>query len=508
MTSPDEVRQSIRRIQEFPAPSLARQDLEQPFSFSTVVEPAEKLIRLYGQITLSTIDDLPDKHLDTIKKQADADFQRFEQILNFDPMKEGSGRTRDTLIQQLRDGYQATFDQIHMFISYGASIKPRDAIQPAAKDIAITAVKWLIPSMSALMVILGYVAESAHQALLGFDFGNLGTTEYIWASGAIVRDIVLLLVLALFNDRPFFPAIDFETVFGTGCVILCFFMFALVREAVFPTLRTGSRHISLLVVVGAITLVRVAAVDLPLTRIENVLVSGTSSVEKLLSESPAANVPAVLTRYASALYEIIVCARNPTVSTKAPPIHCKPNGMYWARLDRIVGITALSALIVAGFGIWLFFNSSYAGIAVGSGLLVIYSVFALPYAYGKLKRSTEYEYAVVQLKTAILDPPGAEVKRAKTTGIVPLQARAHSTKTAASDELRLQPAMILVRGERFVKLYVDHRVPCPSGKMIYEWRFWEGSLSEIVLLREIQRKDVIELKFSKGSPGCEPIESP
>lgn len=504
MTKSEEAKEAIKRIQELSSENFARKEL-QHLNFNAVVEPAERLIRLYRRLSLSTMDDLPEEYLDAIKDRANANLALFDRILRFESSIENPVQVRDALIKQAHDEYKPTFDQIHAYISYGSSIRRRSTIPSEGRDIAITTVKWLIPSLSVLMVWLGYIAESAHQSLLGFDFGNLGTTEYIWTTGAIMRETLVTLFLAPFIGRPPFRT-DFETIFGIVSIVVVL-VFVIVTWLDFQKFTEVARCRSLLGVLLVITLVRVGAVDLPLTRIENVLVSGSSSVEKLLSEAPAANVPAVLTQLAARLYAIMVCARDSTVSTQKPPIHCTQEGEYRARLDRIFGTTALSTLIVIGFGIWLFFNSTSSRVAVTAALLVFYSVFALPYAYGKLKRSTEYELAVVQLKTAILDPPSADLGRAGA-GASSSPAGAVRVQKAVTQELRLQPAMILVRGDRFVKLYVDHRVTCPNGKIVYEWRFWEGSLSEIVLLREIQRKDVIELKFSKGPPGCEPIESP
>lgn len=86
MSQLEETQESLSRMQAFDPKSLAREEeLGRNFDFSAIVAPASRLIRLYNQLGLSTLDDFPDKILVEIKQQADADFNRFQQVLDFDP---------------------------------------------------------------------------------------------------------------------------------------------------------------------------------------------------------------------------------------------------------------------------------------------------------------------------------------------------------------------------------------------------------------------------------------
>lgn len=114
---------SLERIQKFDCDSLSREEeLGQAFNFAGAIEPARRLIRLYKQMSTSVIEDFPDNHVTQIKKQADADFNRFQQILSFDPKEQTNTiAQRDTLIKQITDSYNGAFNTLYPYISYGVS---------------------------------------------------------------------------------------------------------------------------------------------------------------------------------------------------------------------------------------------------------------------------------------------------------------------------------------------------------------------------------------------------
>jgi hypothetical protein len=86
------------------------------------LEPAGKLVRLYKQLSPGALDDLPPNQLDVVKSQADADHQRFSQILSFDIAKDPNpSQTRTGFISQIKVAYDNTFNQLFPLISYGMS---------------------------------------------------------------------------------------------------------------------------------------------------------------------------------------------------------------------------------------------------------------------------------------------------------------------------------------------------------------------------------------------------
>ncbi|SIT08964.1 hypothetical protein SAMN05421686_109129 [Thalassolituus maritimus] len=125
MSQLEETQESLSRMQAFDPKSLAREeDLGRNFDFSAIVAPASKLIRLYNQLGLTTLDDFPGPILTQIKQQADADFNRFQQVLDFDPttvQNQNPTQPRDQLIQQVTNAYDPAFQKLFPFISYGTS---------------------------------------------------------------------------------------------------------------------------------------------------------------------------------------------------------------------------------------------------------------------------------------------------------------------------------------------------------------------------------------------------
>ncbi|MCV6005325.1 hypothetical protein OFO99_38395, partial [Escherichia coli] len=73
---------------------------------------------------LSTLEDFPDGILVQIKQIADADFNRFQQALDFDPTtveNQNPTQPRDQIVQQVVAAYDQTFQKLFPFISYGTS---------------------------------------------------------------------------------------------------------------------------------------------------------------------------------------------------------------------------------------------------------------------------------------------------------------------------------------------------------------------------------------------------
>ncbi len=122
MSAIEEAKESLERMQQFDCESLVRdEELGQHFNFSQAVEPSKKLVRLYGQISSTVLDDFPELIANQIKQQADADFNRFQQILDFDPKQQNAAQTRDSIVSQISGAYDAAFQNIYPFISYGVS---------------------------------------------------------------------------------------------------------------------------------------------------------------------------------------------------------------------------------------------------------------------------------------------------------------------------------------------------------------------------------------------------
>lgn len=115
-----ETQASLQRIQEFDPKTLTRiDDLGAQLSFEDAVKPAQRLIDLFKRIPISILGDLVDQQLQSIKSLADAEYNRFKQILDFSADQNNAYQTRNTLIQQVAGSYNSVFPQLWQFIAYG-----------------------------------------------------------------------------------------------------------------------------------------------------------------------------------------------------------------------------------------------------------------------------------------------------------------------------------------------------------------------------------------------------
>ena len=73
-------------LQTFDVKTLSqREDLGKDFHFGDAVEPGKRLVELYKRLSLSALDDFPQKELTTVKNKANEDYTLFDEILKFDP---------------------------------------------------------------------------------------------------------------------------------------------------------------------------------------------------------------------------------------------------------------------------------------------------------------------------------------------------------------------------------------------------------------------------------------
>ncbi|WP_257307003.1 hypothetical protein [Geothrix campi] len=113
-----EAKEALEAIQSFDVKSLIRErELGELSSFREVVEPAERLISLFRQISPETLEDLPTNILQGhIRDYAIQVMAYFNQILAFQPAQ-GQG-ARDQLISQITNYYVPTFSTLFPLIAY------------------------------------------------------------------------------------------------------------------------------------------------------------------------------------------------------------------------------------------------------------------------------------------------------------------------------------------------------------------------------------------------------
>jgi hypothetical protein len=121
ITLRQETEKSLIRLQQFDANHLVREELGKDLNFQEVLPAAERLLRLYNQIPITVLEDLPQDKLTILQNQANADFNRLEEIQKFSARQNDAYNVRNNLIQQIEKAYQGTFNQLHPIISYSTS---------------------------------------------------------------------------------------------------------------------------------------------------------------------------------------------------------------------------------------------------------------------------------------------------------------------------------------------------------------------------------------------------
>lgn len=118
----DNAKQSVQRMQDFdPIALVQEQRLGLEMSFSAVVTPAQRLINLYKRLPLEVLEDLPDQLANQVREQADADFNRLQAVMGFNPNQNDPGTVHMNLINEVIGGYTKAFGRLHPIISYGVS---------------------------------------------------------------------------------------------------------------------------------------------------------------------------------------------------------------------------------------------------------------------------------------------------------------------------------------------------------------------------------------------------
>jgi hypothetical protein len=113
---------SLGRIQQFDVKELERSNsLGITFSFVDAVKPAQDVVDLYKRIPITALSDFTDEQLNSIKGQANADFQIFDTILKFDPKTDGTAQRRQGIINQVQGRRDAVFKELWQYIAYGVA---------------------------------------------------------------------------------------------------------------------------------------------------------------------------------------------------------------------------------------------------------------------------------------------------------------------------------------------------------------------------------------------------
>lgn len=118
----ESTRDALNRVQQFDAATLSREaDLGKQMNFFEAVAPSQALIDIFRRIPLTALDDFSDVQLNVISQQAQADFNVFKQILEFNATAGNAATIRTNIINTLKTRRDQLFDQLWQYVAYGVA---------------------------------------------------------------------------------------------------------------------------------------------------------------------------------------------------------------------------------------------------------------------------------------------------------------------------------------------------------------------------------------------------
>ena len=114
--------EALERVQTFDPETLGRvDDLGRQMNFAEAVKPAEAIIAIYRRIPMSALPDFTDIQLNAILVQANADYNVFKQILDFNAASSDAVVTRANILVSIKVRRDQLFDQLWQYVAYGVA---------------------------------------------------------------------------------------------------------------------------------------------------------------------------------------------------------------------------------------------------------------------------------------------------------------------------------------------------------------------------------------------------
>lgn len=115
-----EAKTSLERMQKYDPNTLAREgELGAALNFKDAVPHARRLIDLYIQLPLESVEWFNQGQASQLKAVADGDYNILNEIMTFDPAKGHGSNEKKQWINQLEQTYEQTFQQLAPWIAYG-----------------------------------------------------------------------------------------------------------------------------------------------------------------------------------------------------------------------------------------------------------------------------------------------------------------------------------------------------------------------------------------------------
>lgn len=213
-----DAQESLERIQSFDPKDLDRaSDLGRELNFSEAIPSAEKITALYKRVPISILQELTDQQLNQIKASADADFNRFNQVLAFSAAQPNAAQARTNLLNQIVQSYDATFQVLWQFIAFAVATvtdtsileSHARAILQSIEDRAEKLTKGLADKSKAAQDVLDHIQKVAaeqgvsQQALFFKERADEHAADSIWWRNATLVMGGVIILFALLSSLAF-----------------------------------------------------------------------------------------------------------------------------------------------------------------------------------------------------------------------------------------------------------------------------------------------------------------
>jgi len=380
---------------------------------------------------------------------------------------------------------------------FGRARKHAETPLDPGRAIAAAIAKWLIPSVSALFVVTGYVVVSAHNHLLGIAHEGYGASDYIAATASFLQDLLTLLPDAALNmvTGTALPHFDVHQLGLIVALLLVCTGLAIAGTGPFHSEGGSLGQWALAVLVVALLFWTFIVMDAPLTHLENVLVSvgrgggevtGEVPIEKNLDNlAQRKGLESFIATRATVLWEQMACkrVRRDALLARGRRVECgEIDGAIDPALRNEFLAHSLISLLLVTLSLQAVRRAKSSILAIVSLLGLCY-VLTWPYAYGKLVKPTFYDYGLVLFKSPMTEPG-----------------------TPPKSEVQAINGIVLYRNEQTTELLYAKRGNCPEGQgATQEVKLWEVSNSEVKVIQEIYREDVITWAIQNDQP-CPSVE--
>jgi hypothetical protein len=408
------------------------------------------------------------------------------------------------------------FSRIEKLIKklYTAKDAAPETSRPPARTFAAAIAKWLVPSISALFITVGYVVISAHQNLLGIESQTFSTSDCIVNASVFLYDLFTLLPDAALGivTLAHLPSFDITEICLLAAALLFSVMLTVIGKDKFHINNSNFRQYLLVFIILSLVFSKFIILDAPLSIVENVLTNeGSRSnneskfipIEKRLENSRHGGwLDKIVSQRALRIWTVMVCSRvsyDMLKLNKNPVAQCTCNEHTSNHIvqSEFIAHSILSILLLA-ISLQILRRTNRHNVAVIAILVSAYT-FTWPYAYGKLVKATNYKYGQIIFKSGLTSS---------------VSALSNKSTAASLPSAMTEHAIIFESGATTCKLLVMKESSCPvlnnspsefQAKM-QEAKLWEIPNSEITAIKEIYWEDVIAWKI-RNEKACPPVNA-